>query len=184
MSDLPAAGTRRLVTFVDDQGKSRFLALEEAPRVADFAATPGMRTSLLWATDAAPALPCRPNDPAPGLASFHPGPGGSVFLILTLPPDAVYAAPGFDPVAAAAEQLRLSPGIADRMEQDAPGFHTTSTIDYVILLSGEVWLALDEEERRLAPGDTVIQIGARHAWQNRSNAPATLAVVLLGAAGA
>ena len=184
MSNLNAAGTRRIVTFVDEQGKSRFLASDEAPRISDFTATPGMRSSILWATDATPALPCKPNDPVPGLAGFHPTPGGSTFLILTLPPDAVYAAPDFDPVAAAAEQLRLSPGIADRMEPDAPGFHTTSTIDYVILLSGEVWLALDEEERRLAPGDTVIQIGARHAWQNRSNEPATLAVVLLGAAGA
>ena len=184
MSDLHTAGARRIVTFVDDQGKSQFLASEEAPRVSDFAATPGMRTSLLWATDAAPTLPRKPNDPVPGLASFHPAPGGSAFLILTLPPDTIYTAPDFDPVAAAAEQLRLSPGIADRMEPEAPGFHTTSTIDYVILLSGELWLALDEEERRLAPGDIVIQIGARHAWQNRSNEPATLAVVLLDAAGA
>jgi quercetin dioxygenase-like cupin family protein len=67
------------------------------------------------------------------------------------------------------------------MEADAPGFHTTQTIDYVVLLSGQVWLVVDEDEALLGPGDTVIQLGSRHAWQNRGTQPATLAVVLVGA---
>jgi uncharacterized cupin superfamily protein len=67
------------------------------------------------------------------------------------------------------------------MEPDNPGFHTTQTTDYVILLAGEVWLVVDEGEVHLKPGDAVIQLGSRHAWQNRSTKPATLCVVLLGA---
>lgn len=182
MSDLNKAGARRVVAYVDKRGKSRLAPSELAPRVAEYVATPGMRTSVLWATQGAPSLPSKPDDPVPRLTSFHPSPEGSVFLTLTLPPDAVYASPDFDPVAAGKEQLKQAPGIADRMEPDAPGFHTTQTVDYVIVLAGEVWLVLDEGETRLSAGDTVIQLGSRHAWQNRTSAPATLAVVLMGAA--
>ena len=183
MNPLDGAGARRLVAYVGDDGRSRLAPDERAPRVADYGATPGMRTSILWATAEAPYAPQRLSDPVPPLASIHPAPGGSTFLILTLPPDSVYGAPDFDPVAAAAEQARLAPGIAERMEPDAPGFHATQTIDYVLLLTGEVWLVVDDGEVRLQPGDTVIQLGSRHAWQNRTAEPATLAVVLLGAEG-
>lgn len=176
-----AAGLRRIVTFIDKQGRSRCMPEERAPRVAEYVATPGMRTSALWATAMTPTVGGAPHDPVSGLTSFHPVPGGSVFLTLTLPPDTVYAAPDFNPLAAAAEHARHAPGIADRMEAEAPGFHATDTLDYVIVLSGEIWLVLDEMETRLQAGDSVVQIGARHAWQNRSDTPATLAVVLLGA---
>jgi hypothetical protein len=75
----------------------------------------GMRTSILWGTLAPPHLPCGPEDQAIQLESVHPLPGGSVFLILTLPPESVFAAADFDPVAAAAEQRAATPGIADRL---------------------------------------------------------------------
>lgn len=181
MNPLHQTGGRRIIAFVGDDGRSRLAPDEQAPRVADYAATPGMRTSILWATSGTPCAPQGNEDLVPSLASVHPVPGGSTFLILTLPPDSVYGAPDFDPVAAGAEQARIVPGIAERMEPDAPGFHTTQTIDYVTLLAGEVWLVVDEGEARLQPGDTVIQLGSRHAWQNRSAELATLAVVLLGA---
>ena len=181
MTDLTQAGTRRIVTFIDDSGRSRIGTEHAAPRVMDLVETPGMRSSILWATDATPTLGGEPVDPAPSLANGLPVPGGSVFMTLTFPPDAIYASPGFDPAKAVAEQLATMPGVVELMEPDAPGFHRTPTLDYVIVLAGEVWLVVDDEEVRLAPGDIVVQIGARHAWQNRSDHPATLAVVLLGA---
>lgn len=181
MTGLTQAGTRRIVTFVDDAGRSRIHPEQVAPRVLDFAETPGMRSSILWATQAPPSLGGYPVDPAPTLTSGLPVAGGSVFMTLTFPPDAIYASPGFDPAKAVAEQLAAMPGVVELMEPDAPGFHRTQTLDYAIVLAGEVWLVVDEEEVRLGPGDIVVQIGARHAWQNRSDHPATLAVVLLGA---
>ena len=174
------AGARRIVTYVDSSGRSRMLPGHHATRAVDYAATPGMRTSVLWATAGAPMLDGEPVDPVPALPSVHPAPGGSVFLTLTLPPEHVYAAPSFDPVAAAREQLGAVPGIAERMEPDAPGFHRTDSLDYVVVLLGDVWLVLDEGEVCLHAGDAVVQGGARHAWQNRGDQPATLAVVLLG----
>lgn len=181
MTDVNKAGMRRFVTYVDAGGKSRFGPSDDAPCVSEFQATPGMRSSVIWTMAQPPVLPSGPEDPVPGMTSQYPDPGGNVFLVLTLPPMSIYADENFDFAAAVSEHARLSPGIAERMEADAPGFHTTQTIDYVILLTGELWLVLDDEERRLVPGDTVVQIGARHAWQNRSNEPATFAVVLMGA---
>ena len=74
-----------------------------------------------------------------------------------------------------------SPGIAERFEPDNPGMHTTDSVDYIVVLAGEVWLELDDGRlTRLRAGDTVVQNGTRHAWRNRGTEPVTLAVVQLG----
>ena len=182
MNILHSAGGRRIVTYIDEGGVSRIAPEEKAPRVTEYAATPGLRTSVLWATNGLPTLKPAPTDPAPGLASLHPAPGGTAFLTLTVPPDSVYLRDDFDPERAVSEQVAAMPGIVERMEIDAPGFHRTDTLDYVILLAGEIWLVVDEAETRLQPGDIVIQGGARHAWQNRSEEPATMAVMMIGVA--
>ena len=62
------------------------------------------------------------------------------------------------------------------------GMHTTDTVDYEFVISGEVVLELDDgAEVTLRPGDTVVQNGTRHAWRNRTSEPAVLVVVLVGA---
>lgn len=181
MNDLKLAGARRIVTFIDQLGQSRIESEKRAPRVINYSETPGLRGSVLWATESTPTLGGDYYDPAPNLKTIHPPTGGSVFMILTVPPDSVYTSEDFNPEKSIAEQMRLMPGIIDRMEPDAPGFHRTDTLDYVIVLTGNVWLVVGGEEVQLHPGDTVIQAGARHAWQNRGESPATLALVLLGA---
>lgn len=181
MSGLQSAGTRRIVAFVGEDGRSRLLPDETAPRLADYVAPRGMRTSILWATEPGVSLGRAVIDPVPALTSVPPAPGGTLFETLTLPPDTVYAEADFDAALAAAEMARHVPGMAERMERDAPGFHRTESVDYVIVLSGEVWIVVDDGEARLGPGDTLVQLGSRHAWQNRSAAPAVLAVVLVGA---
>jgi quercetin dioxygenase-like cupin family protein len=84
--------------------------------------------------------------------------------------------------AAQAEIEEKWPGMADHMEPDNPGMHTTDTIDYEYVISGEVWLELDDgEEVHLKAGDTVVQNGTRHAWRNKSNEPCRMVVCLIGA---
>ena len=74
------------------------------------------------------------------------------------------------------------PGLRDHLEPDAPGMHTTATIDFEIVLEGEVWLELDDgAEVRLQPGDAVVQNGTRHAWRNKGDVPARLVAFLVGA---
>ena len=60
-----------------------------------------------------------------------------------------------------------------------PAMHKTETIDYIILLKGDVSLLLDEEEGRLNPFDTVVQRGTNHAWVNHGEEPALLIAVLI-----
>ena len=63
----------------------------------------------------------------------------------------------------------------------SPHMHTTRTVDYIILLQGEVTLLLDEDEVRLKPFDAVVQRGTNHAWINHGSEPALLAAVLVDA---
>ncbi|MEX1034569.1 MAG: cupin domain-containing protein [Sneathiella sp.] len=62
-----------------------------------------------------------------------------------------------------------------------PAMHKTETIDYIILLSGEVTLLLDEDERDLKPFDVVVQRGTNHAWVNKGTEPALLCAILIDA---
>lgn len=173
---------RRVVTRLGPDGRSGFHPDTAPPREDRFRAIPGMRSSILWATDGEPVLSADGIDPVPALRTLHPAPGGSVFMTLTVPPDSAFADPSFDPAAAAEEHARLAPGLAERVEPNVPGFfHTTDTLDYVVVLEGEIWLVTDEGEVRLGPGDCAVQQGTRHAWHNHGEVAATLAVVLLGA---
>jgi uncharacterized cupin superfamily protein len=57
--------------------------------------------------------------------------------------------------------------------------HRTETIDYALILSGEITMLLDDEEVLLKAGDVVVQCGTNHAWSNRSNAPCLIAFILI-----
>jgi len=137
-----------------------------------------MRETTLWATgdiDASIA------DRAVAAATHVPGAGGTRFLVLTIPPDAVFEGRDFDADAARAEQWRHAPDLVERFERETPGMHTTPTTDYIIVLDGTVWLDLDDGAPvRLEVGDVVVQDGTRHAWRNVASGPATMAVVMVG----
>ena len=84
--------------------------------------------------------------------------------------------------------LRLGPpdgGSIIRVVEMAAGqrsaMHRTRTMDYGIVLEGEVYLVMEDSETRLQPGDIVVQRGTNHAWDNRSEAPARMAFILLDA---
>ena len=83
---------------------------------------------------------------------------------------------------ALAEMEQKLPGLAGHLEVDNPGMHTTNTIDFEYVISGEVWLELDDgKEIHLRAGDTVVQNGTRHAWRNKRSEPCSLVVCLIGA---
>ena len=74
------------------------------------------------------------------------------------------------------------PELAQTFEVDNPGMHTTDSVDYGIVLEGEVWLELDDGKQvHLQPHDVVVQNGTRHAWRNKSDKPVKMAFVIIGA---
>ena len=176
---VPAA-IHRVVTGHGQDGCSLIAMQSAPPRTDVFKHIPGMVSRLVWATAPVPGLPFSGTDPTPGVTSFVPGPGETRFIVVTFPPDAVFGAPDFDFEAAVQENLAVSPGLAERFEPD--GMHTTPTVDYGIVLDGEIWLELDEgRSTLLRQHDAIVQNGTRHAWRNKSDRAATVAFVLIGA---
>ena len=172
-------GLRRVVTARDPSGASVIVSDGRPPRSHAYRTIPGLLEVLVWATDGPAGSGSA--DPTLVTASYVPPPGGTRLIWLRFPPDAVFDDPSFDGAAARAEQVAVSPGLAERFEPDAPGMHATPTVDYAVVIEGTLWLELDRGvETRLGPGDVVVQNGTRHAWRNHGNQPATLLVVLVG----
>ena len=100
--------------------------------------------------------------------------------MVSFPPDAVMAAP-LNPERALGELIDALPGLFQCFEPDQPGMHRTPTVDYGILLEGELWLELDDgQEKLLRSGDVVIQNATRHAWRNRSQQVAKVVFFMVG----
>jgi mannose-6-phosphate isomerase-like protein (cupin superfamily) len=168
-------GIRRVVTG-HRNGKAVFVSDGEVEPLT-MAALPGTEFWRLWGADTAPHFPDEGSEPAQ--PTYFPPVGGFRFGIVTVAPA---AAPGASDAAALAELEAKLPGLLAYMEPDEPGMHTTATIDFEVLLSGELVLELDDgAEVTLRPGDTVVQNGTRHRWINRSSEPAQFAVFICGA---
>jgi mannose-6-phosphate isomerase-like protein (cupin superfamily) len=166
---------RRVVTGHDENGKAVFVSDEEVEPLT-LAALPGAEFHRLWGADSAPRFPDRGEPPAQ--PTFFPPVNGFRFLFFTIPPQST-AAPDVDPGAAESEVEEKLPGMSQWMEPDDPGMHTTDTVDYAIVLEGEIWSVMDEGETLLRAGDVLIQRGTNHAWANRSGKTARIAFVLM-----
>ncbi|MHB8670292.1 MAG: cupin domain-containing protein [Acidimicrobiales bacterium] len=170
---------RRVVTGQDASGRSVFVSDTVVDPIR-LALLPGTEFHRLWGDDLPPRLPSDGTPPAS--PSYFPPRGGYRFGFFTLGPSSVKLPEDLDLAAALNDMERKLPGMAERMEPDHPGMHTTDTVDLDLVISGEVWLELDDgEEMCLGPGDCVIQNGTRHAWHNRGSEPCVIFVALLGA---
>jgi len=173
---------RRVVSGNDARGKSVFLSDGMVPNSHEFASMPGQAQTRVWFTDG-PATTTPPvAEPTSDMGPVIPGPGGASFVIVCYAPDSVAAGPSFDPDRANEEFATYAPDITAASDPAEPGMHRTRSVDYGVVLDGEVWLELDDgAQTRLTRGDTVVQLAGRHAWRNKTDVPATVAFVLTGA---
>jgi mannose-6-phosphate isomerase-like protein (cupin superfamily) len=178
---------RRIVTRTDAEGRSIIIIDGEPARVLVRDEVPGVVVSEIWAThEPIPSLPADDADPTIEGWSYWPKPGASIFRIVRLPPvseveQALEA--GIDVVPAWRECLAKARGLDVPVEYKRAGLHVTDTVDYAVILSGEVWMTLDGGvEVQLRAGDCVVQNGTNHAWCNKANEPCMIAFVLIGAA--
>ena len=176
---------RRIVTGHKD-GKAVFLGDGLSPGTFVSESLPGLELSCLWATPQQPCIATRSEPESIGVdTKLLPSVGETRLLYLQLPPDATMLREDFDAAAAAQEFAERQPEMAAVREVNDPAMHRTDSIDYIIVLDGEVYLELDDQESvLLKPHDMVVQNGTRHAWRNRGDRPVKLAVVLLGASRA
>ena len=174
------AKLRRVVTGRNRVGKSVVVQNGVAPRIVTTETLPGLALVEVWATDTIPQLPLSPIDLTTTMKSFVPGAGGTRFRIVQFPGASNRA---FDQEAFRREYLAKAPGLAEAMERQDSGMHTTASVDYGVVISGEITLELDDGAMvRLKQGDCVVQNGTRHAWRNSSTTPCIMAFGLVGAA--
>lgn len=141
---------------------------------------PGAEFLRVWGSDGTPQLPAAADRAQP--TDWFPPPGGFRFAVVTLPPNTVTMPEDLDIGAALVEFSEKLPGLAEVMEPDNPGMHTTDTVDVVLIVSGEATLDMgDGAEITLEAGDCVVQHGTRHAWRNPTSQPCTMASAIFGA---
>ena len=168
-----------VVTGQNEQGKSVFVRKTPIKPVS-LALLPGYEFHRLWGSDTTPGLPS--DGTPPPQPRYFPPKNGFRFAFFTIPPETTTSVENIAIASALEEIQQKLPGMIEVLEPDQPGMHTTDTVDFDVVVSGEVYLELDDgAEVLLKAGDCVIQNGTRHAWRNRSSERCVIAVTLMGA---
>jgi mannose-6-phosphate isomerase-like protein (cupin superfamily) len=170
---------RRVITGIDANGRSHVVCDSFAGNVIAHRTLPAYGISLLWNSSSAPADNSEIAEDS--TLAVIPKPAGTSFLIATFPPEAEVNAL---PPEQRADYVNVSGNFAAMIggaNPRDPRMHATETLDYGVVLAGELTMLLDDEEIVLRAGDTIIQRGATHAWINRGNCVAIMATVVVDA---
>jgi mannose-6-phosphate isomerase-like protein (cupin superfamily) len=170
-----ASDIRRVVTGLDANNKAVVLFDSRLP----LASGPyGLASTNMWITDSyPPALSFTQDDPAKKPIGISPPDNGTKFRVVEFPP--------LD----AATEAKMPPDFLMKTVGDKapargvkvthPLMHRTRSLDYAVVLSGEIDMMLDETSVHLKPGDTVVQQATNHAWINRGKEPCRILFVLM-----
>lgn len=168
---------RVVVAGNDANGRSSIVRDGPAHAVRTVDERPGYRVQNIWAIHGAPA-PIDDPDRVNEIKGLAPPRNGNVLRVIDYPPEP----------ADKAERQKMFDAMFAKLFPDGrhlpdnpphPGMHTTETIDYAIVLEGEIYAVMDEGETLLRAGDILIQCGTSHAWSNRSGQMARIAFVLI-----
>lgn len=142
---------RRIVTGHDECGVAKIVEDEQCPHA--FTVTGGVVTTELWSHSGTPDNAAPYVDPIGPEVSVPPPPNGSVFRIVEFPPSSSVK----------------------------PYQHRTDSLDYCFVIRGEIYAVVDNSERLMRAGDSLIQRGTRHSWDNRTGEPCQVLFVLMDA---
>jgi mannose-6-phosphate isomerase-like protein (cupin superfamily) len=169
---------RRVTTGHDAQGKAVFVSDGDVDGTT-LELLPGTEFHRLWGADVPPRFPDQGSQPAG--VNYFPALGGFRFMTFTVAPHSMARRVAADRQALFDEMQSKLPGLATHMEPNHPGMHTTDTIDFEYIISGDVTLELDEGASvHLRAGDTVVQNGTRHRWRNEAEVPCHIVVFMVG----
>ncbi|HSG55210.1 MAG TPA: cupin domain-containing protein [Paracoccaceae bacterium] len=179
------APVRRIVTGHDQTGQAIIQQDGPAPRVQQIGGDHGPVFHEIWNTRATPApIDAASGEPAEDGIQLAPPKGGTRIRILDIPPDADNL-DAVTPEQARAHFAQI--GAADAASHSGEGsrhahMHRTETIDYGIVLEGEIVLLLDKGETTVRAGEIVIQRGTNHGWANRSDRNCRIVFILIDGA--
>jgi mannose-6-phosphate isomerase-like protein (cupin superfamily) len=170
---------RRIVTGHNEHGKSIIVSDEPSPNALQLLDNPALGLTDLWVTHSTPAdISTNGHDPAARRVVLTPPANGTIFRVVEFPPEK-------DLVGKMDRNAVFKAMAADNtMDADAgrhPMMHKTATVDYAIVISGEIYAMMDEGETLMRAGDCLIQRGTNHAWSNRSSSPCLVAFILIDA---
>lgn len=171
---------RRIVTGHDSAGKAVISSQGPLPTVAEIAAIPGTVFHEVWSTAAAPAPVDNGADPTLGPLMLPPPKAGTRIRFVDIPPDTPELLEhGASRMKAAFAQVGDESASTVKAHSPHPLMHRTESVDYGIVIEGELTLVLDDSEVALKPGDVVVQRGTNHAWANRSGRPCRMCFILV-----
>ncbi|OZG73940.1 cupin [Hahella sp. CCB-MM4] len=175
---LPAI--HRVVTGHDEEGNAIISLNGPLPTSVELTAIPGVVFHEVWNTDSTPAVINNGQDPTLGALSLPPPKNGTRIRFVDIPPDSDELT-----TRSASELKEAFSEIGDAKASTAshsaphPLMHRTESIDYGIVIEGELTLILDDSEVVVKPGSVVVQRGTNHAWANRSGKTCRILFVLV-----
>lgn len=171
----------RVVTGHDAYGKAVVIEQGALPTVLEVAAIPGTVFHEVWSTAATPAvIAAHEPDPTREPLRLPPPPGGTRIRFVDIPPDTEdYLRDGAARMQAAFSQIGDAGASTVQHNSPHPLMHRTESVDYGVVIEGELTLVLDDSEVQLAAGSVVVQRGTNHAWANRSGRLCRMLFVLI-----
>jgi mannose-6-phosphate isomerase-like protein (cupin superfamily) len=181
MSGFPAI--HRVVTGHAPDGRAVVVQEGGLPTVLPLAAIPGTVFHEVWSTLQTPAVIDNGADPTLGKLMLPPPPGGTRLRFVDIPPDTEdFLASGAQKMGAAFSEIGDQGASTVKQSSPHPLMHRTQSVDYGVLIEGEMTLVLDDSATELRPGSVVIQRGTNHAWANRSGKMCRMLFVLIDGA--
>ncbi|MFN0159930.1 MAG: cupin domain-containing protein [Burkholderiales bacterium] len=169
---------RRLVSADDDQGRSSHIEDAPAKAVRTVDGRPGYRSVNIWRTEKSPLTIGAPDSIESHQGILPPKGGGTILRIIDFPPEHPDPAVRRQQISATFGSM-FHDAKHDKSEGAHPGMHRTETVDYAIVLEGEIYSVMDKDEKLMKAGDVLIQRGTNHAWANRSGKTARICFVLM-----
>ncbi|MDA8870643.1 cupin domain-containing protein [Rhizobiaceae bacterium] len=166
---------RRVVTGHDDNGVAKVIRDDTAECILQRDTRPGVTLTNFWQHDRTPQPMERHDDPVDGPLILHPPKNGAVFRVVQFDPEDPEVIANID-----GKKAFAAMGAGANVVENArhPYMHRTDSVDYSIVLQGEIWMLMDEEDVHLSQGDVIVQQGTNHAWSNRGTEPCIIMFVL------
>lgn len=170
----------RVVTGHQPDGNAVLASNGNLPTVVEIAAIPGTIFHEVWSTAGSPTPVDNGPDPTLGPLMLAPPKQGTRMRFVDIPPDtAEFLAHGAAKMKGAFAQIGDEKASTVQAQSPHPLMHRTESVDYGIVIDGEMTLVLDDSEVLLKVGSVVVQRGTNHAWANRSGKPCRMLFVLV-----